>query len=77
MIDDTSKTLLKRILKVSTESSRGIEAVRFRADHEDYLDLLDTLEAERYIDRRRDRYYVRLAARRVEVCCFIDRWNRC
>lgn len=62
MIDDRSKTLLKRILKVSTESSRGIEAVRFCADHEDYLDLLDTLEAERYIDRRRDRYYVRLAA---------------
>jgi len=62
MIDDTSKTLLKRILKVSTESPRGIEAVRFRADHEDYLDLLDTLEAERYIDTRRDRYYVRLAA---------------
>ena len=62
MLDQISKTLLRRILIASTASFRGVEALRFRADHAEHLDLLDTLQAERLIEVRRGRYYVRLSA---------------
>ena len=64
MLDQTSINLLKRILIASTASFRGVEALKFRADHAEHLDLLDTLQAERLIEVRQGRYYVRLSALR-------------
>lgn len=60
MLDDNAKIILTRILEDSTKSASGIEAIRFRADHASHLDLLDLLEAERYIDKRQELYFVRL-----------------
>ena len=62
MLDETSIALLKRILVASTSSFRGIEALKFRADHCSHLDLLDRLQGDRYVEVREGRYYLRLSA---------------
>lgn len=62
MLTDESVTLLKRIFLASTASHKGVEALRFRADHYDKVDLIEALQANRLIEIRDGNYYVRLPA---------------
>lgn len=41
-------------------NSKGIDAIRFRAEHHKHLDLLDALESAGYLERRENKYKLRL-----------------
>jgi uncharacterized protein (TIGR02391 family) len=59
-LDQLSKSLLEKIFKDSVANSKGIDAIRFRAEHHKHLDLLDALELAGYLERRENKYKLRL-----------------
>lgn len=52
--------LISEIFTKSISGAKGVEALRFRADHRADLDLLDELENRQYIENVEGYYYVRL-----------------
>jgi uncharacterized protein (TIGR02391 family) len=61
-LDQLSKSFLEKIFRASVANSKGINAIRFRAEHHEHLDLLDALESAGYLERRENRYKLRLLA---------------
>lgn len=59
MLDETSITILKKIFIGST-SSLGLNAQKFRAEHLEHLDLMDSLVSSGYIESRDGKYSLRL-----------------
>ncbi len=57
-----AKTLLGKMLKDNLEAPGGIDAKRFRADHEESMGLLDDLQSAGFLLRRDDKYRVSLIA---------------
>ena len=53
------KKLLNDILSASIRSPDGMDALRFRADNEQFISELDQLEHLGYIERRNDRYSIK------------------
>src|SRR3569833_2085661 len=54
--------LLGKIFASSLENFHGVDSVRFRAQHHESRACLDSLESSGYIERKNNRYYVRLIA---------------
>ncbi len=61
-LDKTSQSILEDILKSSIDQTEGLDALRFRAEQHKYLDLLDALESDSYIERRNGNYHLKLLA---------------
>ena len=59
-LDQLSKSLLGKIFRASVANSKGINATRFRAEHHKHLDLLDALESAGYLERRENKYNLKL-----------------
>ena len=62
VLDGKPKQLLADILQQTTIAKEGVDALRYRAEHEDSLDLLDTLERDGYLRKENDKYWVSLTA---------------
>ena len=58
-ISNEGKKLLNDIFSASLESPNGVEALRFRADNEQFLSEIDQLERLGYVERKNDRYFLR------------------
>jgi uncharacterized protein (TIGR02391 family) len=61
-LDQLSKSLLEKIFRANVANSKGVDAIRFRAEHHKHLDLLDALESAGYLERRENKYKLRLLA---------------
>ena len=61
-MEDTLKQLLIKLFKASVASSKGIDALVFRAKHHEHLDLIDDLESGGYVNRRDEKYYINLSS---------------
>jgi len=61
-LDELSKSILEKILKLSITHPTGLNATRFRAERHEHLDLLDALESDRYLEKKNDNYYLTLLA---------------
>jgi uncharacterized protein (TIGR02391 family) len=59
-LDQLSKSLLEKIFRANLANSKGIDAIRFRAENNKHLGLLDALESAGYLERRENKYKVRL-----------------
>ncbi len=59
-LDKLSKSLLEKIFRASVASPKGINAIKFRAEHNEHLDLLDALESAGYLERRENKYNLKL-----------------
>ncbi len=59
-LDQLSKSLLEKIFRANLANPKGIDAVRFRAEHHAHLDLLDALESSGCLERRENKYTLRL-----------------
>src|SRR4030042_937250 len=59
-LDQLSKSLLEKIFRANLANSKGIDSIRFRAEHHKHLDLLDALESVGYLERRENKYKLRL-----------------
>lgn len=59
-LDETSITLLRKIFVGSTSSGAKLNAQKFRAEHYDHLELIDTLETAHLIENRDGNYALRL-----------------
>ena len=53
------KKLLNDIFSASFKSPNGMDALRFRADNEQFISELDQLEDLGYIKRKNDRYFIK------------------
>lgn len=60
MLDETSITILRKIFVGSTSSSTGLNAQRFRAEHHEHLELIDSLVSSGYIENRDGKYSLKL-----------------
>jgi uncharacterized protein (TIGR02391 family) len=61
-MEKLSKSLLEEILKINTTHANEPNAIKFRAEKYEYLDVLDKLESEQYIERDKGNYRVKLKA---------------
>ncbi len=61
-ISNDDKKLLHDIFSASLKSPNGMDALRFRADNEQFISELDQLEHLGYIERKNDRYFIKLLA---------------
>ncbi len=59
-LDQLSKSLLEKIFRATVANSKGINAIMFRAEHHEHLDLLDALESAGYLERRESKYNLKL-----------------
>lgn len=59
-LDPTSIEILTDIMNAAGSTLQGIDAVYYRAQHEDWLDLLDKLEWNGYLRKDNDQYVVGL-----------------
>lgn len=50
------------MLKLSLANPKGLNAIRFRADRHQHLDLLDALESDGYIERKNNNYHLKFLA---------------
>lgn len=57
-----SEKLLEELFKSSVASSKGIDAVKFRANNHEHLNILDELESSHNIENRDGKYYVNLVS---------------
>lgn len=60
MLDETSITILRKIFVGSTSSPTGLNAKRFRAEHHEHLELIDSLVSSGYIENRDGKYSLKL-----------------
>jgi uncharacterized protein (TIGR02391 family) len=60
MLDETSITILRKIFVGSTSSPTGLNAQRFRAEHHEHLELIDSLVSSGYIENRDGKYSLKL-----------------
>lgn len=60
MLDETSITILRKVFVGSTSSSTGLNAQRFRAEHHEHLELIDSLVLSGYIENRDGKYSLKL-----------------
>ena len=58
-ISNDRKKLLNDIFSASFKSPNGMDALRFRADNEQFISELDQLEHLGYIERKNDRYFIK------------------
>jgi len=58
-ISNDGKKLLNDIFSASFKSPNGMDALRFRADNEQFISELDQLEHLGYIERKNDRYFIK------------------
>ncbi|MFC2035032.1 hypothetical protein ACFLUJ_02790, partial [Chloroflexota bacterium] len=61
-LDTTSRQLLNSIFSATLESPDGVEALRIRADNEQLLSEIDQLESLGFIERKKNRYFIKLLA---------------
>jgi hypothetical protein len=61
-LDNTSKVLLRKIFVASTAYSKGLNARKFRAENHEYLDTLDQLQSDGYLDNRDGKYFLKLVS---------------
>lgn len=54
------KYLLKKIFLESQKQSSAINSKQFRAQNHEYLDILDQMEKEMYLENIKDTYFIRL-----------------
>lgn len=59
-LDQTSIEVLTAILSATDLSEEGVDAVYYRAQHENQLDILDDLERKGYLIKRDEKYWVTL-----------------
>lgn len=59
MLDETSIAVLRKIF-IGSNSSAGLNAQKFRAEHHQHLDLIDSLVSSGYIESRDGKYSLRL-----------------
>ncbi len=59
-MDEISKSILGEILKLTIANPTGLNATKFRAQRYEYLDLLDALESELYIEKKNNNYFLTL-----------------
>ena len=59
-LDQLSKSLFEKIFRANLANSKGIDPIRFRAEHNKHLDLLDALESAGYLERRENKYKLKL-----------------
>jgi uncharacterized protein (TIGR02391 family) len=59
-LDQLSKSLLEEIFRANVANLKGIDAIRFRAEHYKHLDLLDALESAGYLEKKGNKYKLRL-----------------
>lgn len=59
MLDETSITILRKIF-IGSIPSAGLNAQKFRAEHHEHLDLIDSLVSSGYIESRDGKYSLRL-----------------
>lgn len=57
-----AEELLEKIFKASVAGSKGIDAVKFRANNHEHLNILDELESNRNIENRDGKYYLNLVS---------------
>jgi len=62
MIEDVEKSLLKKFLGECAFGTNTLNAARFRADHYEQLSNIDTLERLHFLERRDEKYELRLIA---------------
>jgi len=58
-VSNEGKKLLNEIFSASLKSPNGVNALRFRADNEQYLSEIDQLEHFGYMERKNDRYFMK------------------
>ena len=56
------RKLLKELVSNAITSSKGVDALKFRATNEDYLDYLDKIEESPYIEKVDGKYKLTLLA---------------
>ena len=56
------KQILELLLENTPQDDAGVDSLAFRAKHFDDVELIDRLEAEGYIRKDQDRYFVSLTA---------------
>lgn len=56
------KDILIEIFKLDIGLLESVNALKFRAERHEHLDLLDLLEAKRFIERRDDKYLINLSS---------------
>jgi uncharacterized protein (TIGR02391 family) len=59
-LDQLSKSLLEKIFRANLANPKGINAIKFRAEHHEHLNLLDALESTGYLERRENKYNLKL-----------------
>lgn len=60
LLSGTQRRLLAEILKRTSNRRAGVDALRFKVDHEDDMETLSQLENSRFLERRGDLYFIRL-----------------
>lgn len=58
-LDPTSIEILTDIMNAASLAPEGVDAVHYRAQHEDWLDVLDRLEKYGYLRKENERYVVK------------------
>lgn len=61
-LDDEELRIVRNIFNITTILRDGVNALKYRADNEAQLDLLDKLEREGYLRKESDKYWISLTA---------------
>lgn len=61
-LESKSQQVLSDIFTETTTARDGVDALKYRANHADQLDLLNQLEQDGYLRREQDKYWVSLTA---------------
>jgi len=61
-LDELRKSILGELLELTLANPKGVNATRFRAERYKHLDILDSLESDKLIERRNDSYVLKLLA---------------
>ncbi len=59
-LDDKSIIILKDIFKLTRQTKTGVDALHYRANRDDQLDLIDKLERDGYLRKENEQYWVSL-----------------
>lgn len=62
ILDEASIVILREILMATQQSAEGVDAKRFRAKNHEYRGLMDSMERSGFIERRDNKYSLRLIA---------------
>lgn len=59
-LDDKAKIILKDIFNLTRQTNTGVDALSYRANNEEKIDLIDDLERDGFLRKENDKYWLSL-----------------